>query len=237
MTIPSTRFYGSKYKLVKQIHAEVTKTLPSCHFILDLFGGSASVSLYFQQKGKRVHYNDVMRCNAIMAKGLLCMKPEDVPSEGSIKMLFERKENTNYPTFVSDTYMDIFFTDSENKEIDVVVHNLSLLPDDTHTSLLWYLFIQACLIKRPYNLFHRNNLQMRLKEVARSFGNKKTWDTPFIEHMLKFRQSLMKCVATPRSADQVVVTQSTYEAVEDTGYDTVYMDPPYSRRMSEIRTT
>ena len=38
---------------------------------------------------------------------------------------------------------------------------------------------QACLMKRPFNLFHRKNLYIRTANVERQFGNKTTWETPF----------------------------------------------------------
>lgn len=45
---------------------------------------------------------------------------------------------------------------------------------------------QSCLAKRPYNLFHRKNLEMRTRDVVRGFGNKATWDRPFSEHFRTF---------------------------------------------------
>jgi hypothetical protein len=86
---------------------------------------------------------------------------------------------------------------------------------------------QAAMAKRPYNLFHRSNLYMRTAEVARSFGNKASWDRGFTEHFRAFAaeanaaiiNSGGRCRALCRDALDV-----------DPVYDLVYIDTPYINR-------
>ena len=82
-----------------------------------------------------------------------------------------------------------------------------------------------CIIKRPYNLFHRANLYVRTSEVTRSFGNKVTWDKPFAEHFVAFVQQANLAVF---NNDKPCLSLN-YDAMKiaDCKYDLVYIDTPY----------
>ena len=60
-----------------------------------------------------------------------------------------------YPTFVYDTFKDIYFTDEENQWIDILQQILILSKTFTKSPLPFALYFRPCIIKRPYNLFHR----------------------------------------------------------------------------------
>ncbi len=87
---------------------------------------------------------------------------------------------------------------------------------------------QACIIKRPYNLFHRKNLYIRTADVKRGFGNKATWDKPFVEHFSNFAPEANAAVfdmGVPLSAPTCL------DALDIPGhFDLVYIDPPYVNR-------
>ena len=91
-------------------------------------------------------------------------------------------------------------------------------------SIAYFALFQSCIIKRPYNLFHRKNLYVRLQEVERSFGNKKTWDTPFEVHFRKFVEEANNSIF-----DNGEICRSINQNVFDveTNYDFVYIDTPY----------
>ena len=83
---------------------------------------------------------------------------------------------------------------------------------------------QACITKRPYNLFHRKNLYVRFQDVKRSFGNKKTWDTPFETHFRKFVGEVNRSAFDNNKP----CVSSCTDAISLTGsYDLVYIDTPY----------
>ena len=107
-------------------------------------------------------------------------------NDNDIDFILEKHPNIEYPTFIYDTFHDIYFTDEENKWLDVVITNIGQIKDKYKQALAYYALFQSCIIKRPYNLFHRKNLYIRTAEVKRSFGNKKTWDTSFEDHFRKF---------------------------------------------------
>jgi len=84
---------------------------------------------------------------------------------------------------------------------------------------------QACLAKRPFNLFHRANLNIRLASVKRSFGNKTTWEHPFSELFNKYVIEYNKAIFSNGQENRVV---GGYDALSaPNGVDLVYLDPPY----------
>jgi adenine-specific DNA-methyltransferase len=175
---PSTRYQGSKAKLVQWIWNQVAGLdFTTC---LDAFGGTGAVAYRLKQAGKQVTYNDLLHFNYYMGLALVensraTLTPEQVDG------LLARHPEQSYPTFVQDTFADIYFTDSENAWIDQTITNIRQLADPYQFALAFFALCQACIIKRPYNLFHRKNLYIRLANVERSFGNKTTWDRPFDE--------------------------------------------------------
>jgi adenine-specific DNA methylase len=84
---------------------------------------------------------------------------------------------------------------------------------------------QACLAKRPFNLFHRANLSLRTTSVERTFGNKTTWERPFEELVLRFVNEYNAAVFCNGQKNKVI---GGYDALNSpNGVDLVYMDPPY----------
>lgn len=83
---------------------------------------------------------------------------------------------------------------------------------------------QACIIKRPFNLFHRKNLYIRFAEVDRSFGNKTTWDRPFEEWFRVFADEANRAVFDNRQENCALNMDVMTVPGE---YDLVYIDPPY----------
>ena len=84
---------------------------------------------------------------------------------------------------------------------------------------------QACLAKRPFNLFHRANLNIRLASVERSFGNKTTWEHPFYELFNRYIVEYNRAIFSNDQENSVV---GGYDALSaPNGVDLVYLDPPY----------
>jgi adenine-specific DNA-methyltransferase len=240
LILPKTRYQGSKAKLVKTMHKECKQNLPVFQIVLDVFGGTGIFSLYLQNQGIGVVYNDIMHFNSRVADALLNAKLHDVPSEEELQSLFAEMDHT-YPTFIQDNFKDIFFLDGENGQLDVVIENIRRLSaiEPNKGNVCMYLLIQSCIIKRPYNLFHRKNLEMRTKEVERKFGNKTSWDTTFLNHMIKFRKELVETIRSSQRDDrheqQLCANIFTYpfDQIPDdvvNVVDTVYLDPPYFRK-------
>lgn len=219
--LPSTRYQGSKYKILKWIDY-YTKEL-KFDSVLDAFGGTGCVGYMFKNNGKQVFYNDSLKFNyysgvALIENSNIILDTEDVD------FILKKHDIIKYPTFIFDTFKDIYFTDEENKWLDIVITNIRHIKEKYKQALAYYALFQACIIKRPYNLFHRKNLYIRTAEVKRSFGNKKTWDTPFEAHFRKFVEEGNNAVF-----DNEKINKAFHCDVFDLDIkaDLVYIDTPY----------
>ena len=226
---PSTRYQGSKAKLVEWIWEQVADLdFATC---LDAFGGTGAVAYRFKQAGKQVTYNDLLRFNhfvglALIENDAVRLGPEEV------NWLLARHPEITYPRFVQDNFSDIYFTDEENNWIDQTITNIRGLTDQYRYALAFFALCQACIIKRPYNLFHRKNLYIRFADVDRSFGNKITWDRPFAEWFRVFVGEANRAVFDNGKPHRAL----NLDAVDVPGeYDLVYIDTPYiSRRGAAV---
>ena len=219
-SFPRTRYYGSKRRLLAWIHESI-KGLPF-DSVLDGFGGTASVSLLFKAMGKKVTFNDALLSNTLAAKAILA---NDLTLDLQQAFNFI-DEITPINGFISKTFGGLYYTDVENCWLDAAALKIHKLEDPLERSTYLYCLFQACLMKRPFNLFHRANLNLRTnKNVKRTFGNYVTWEITFPKLMkarlcdlFKFDQSSLQPVKILDYGDIATV---------DAGYDLVYLDPPY----------
>lgn len=217
---PSTRYQGSKRKLLSWIEEQLVSLEFSS--ALDAFGGTASVSYLLKALGKRVTYNDTLAWNCLVGRALI----ENSGARLSTRTLDSLCESADqgYEGVVTRNFSGIYFTDEENLWIDAMVSSIRALSDERERAIAWYALFQSCICKRPYNLFHRKNLYVRLSEVKRGFGNKKTWDTPFEIHFRKFVAEANAAVFDNGHLNQA----HCGDALEaSTDHDLVYIDPPY----------
>lgn len=220
-SFPSTRFQGSKLKIVDWIWEEI-KDL-KFQTVLDAFGGTGSVAYMFKRRGKKVTYNDILKFNYYI--GLALIENDKVRlTDEDIEFLLARHNDITYPTFIADTFRDIYYTDQENQWIDMVVTNIKLLNDKYKQALAFFALFQACIIKRPFNLFHRKNLYLRFANVKRDFGNKASWDTPFEIHFRKFIEEANNAVFS-NSQENKALNLDVFDIKWD--FDLVYIDTPY----------
>lgn len=219
---PSTRFQGSKRKFVDWIWATVKHLDFSS--ALDVFGGTGAVSYKFKLENKHVIYNDKLKFNWIIGNALI-QNSRIMLNEDDINDLLANGKETDFPKFIQTTFNNIYYYDDENAWLDRIVYNINYnLEDPFKQAIALFALFQSCIIKRPYNLFHRANLYMRSADVERSFGNKSTWDTPFDFHFRVFAKEANNAIF-----DNGVENLSTnLDALETpVGADLVYIDPPY----------
>ncbi len=218
---PTTRYQGSKLKLLPWLWENLRPL--AFHTALDAFAGTGCVSYMLKSKDKQVTYNDYLRFNQLIGVALIENSHARLTAK-DIGILLTRHRGVHYDDFIARTFADIFFTDEENIWLDMVCQNIPLLEDRLKRALAYYALFQSCIIKRPYNLFHRKNLYMRTSEVQRSFGNKATWDTPFEVHYLNFVEE-----ANAAIFDSGVACKALCGDAGDVPgqYDLVYIDPPY----------
>jgi len=219
---PSTRYQGSKEKIASWIWESI-KDLGFDSF-LDAFGGTGSVSWWAKRHGKEVLFNDVMRSNYYM--GLAIIENEVIRlSKTDVDDLLA-KHDFEGPGFIQETFRGIYFTDEENSWLDMIVANIKAHTDSYKRALALSALFQSCIIKRPYNLFHRSNLYMRLANVKRGFGNKATWDTPFETHFRRFAEEFNSAVFSNGRRNRAL-NLDVFEIPSSLRLDLVYIDPPY----------
>ena len=218
---PSTRYQGSKHKFVDWIW-QCIKDIPF-YTVLDAFGGTGCVSYKMKEEGKMVTYNDILSFNHVIGKSLIENRNVQLVND-DVNDILKQCQTINYPNFIEKTFKDIYFTDEENRWLDVVSTNIRLMNDEYKQAIAYFALFQSCIIKRPYNLFHRKNLYVRLQDVKRSFGNKKTWDTPFEVHFRKFVQEANNAVFDGGNKC-ISINKDVFDI--DSKYDLVYIDTPY----------
>lgn len=230
---PKTRYQGSKLKILDWVHNHL-KDIPHETF-LDAFSGTSCVSHIMKKDNKKVISNDIMICNYWVSCALV--ENQDVfLTDEDISFILNRHLSVNYKSFIFDNFKDIYYTDEENIWLDTVIQNINMMENKYKKALaLWALF-QSCIIKRPYNLFHRKNLHIRTADVERSFGNKTTWDKPFNHFFQKFAKEgneavFSSNVCSSSNKDILMLSSETHG-----GIDLVYLDPPYIPEKGSITT-
>jgi adenine-specific DNA-methyltransferase len=221
---PSTRYQGSKRKIIPWLWSHFRRL--EFASALDVFGGTGSVSYLLKKMGKRTTYNDYLGFNRQI--GMALIENNDVLLTPTDIEIAREASPRRHGDFVQETFREIYFTDEENEWIDkTVTHIDSLSGAPYKQALMRYALFQSCLVKRPFNLFHRRNLYVRFANVDRQFGNKTTWDRPFSKVFGAFcaeANSLVfkgdrKCKAICHDALEIPTRK----------YDLVYIDPPYLR--------
>lgn len=221
---PQTRYQGSKRKLLRWIWDHIKDLdFTTC---LDALGGTGCVAYLLKVQRKAVTYNDLLRSNYLIGKALVenshtKLEPHEV------EQLIRRHPSVAYPDFIQRTFRGIYFNSKENAWLDTVCGNIKHLGDEYKQAVAYYALFQACIVKRPYNLFHRANLYMRTSDVPRSFGNKATWDRPFEEHFRKYALEASEAVFDS-GVPCLALNQDVFEM--ERNFDLVYIDPPYMNR-------
>lgn len=228
---PSTRYQGSKRRILDWIYENV-KDL-KFETVLDGFGGTGSVSYLFKMMGKKVTFNDILLSNyqigtALIENNTIKLNQEDMN-------FVITKNGFQYPTFIQDTFKDIYYLNKENKWLDIVAFNIKMLSENYQgnrlkkkRALAYYSLFQACLSKRPYNLFHRKNLYLRKADVNRSFGNKITWEKDFSDLFIKYNSEISEKIFS-NGLKHRAMCKDILKINKKYSFDLVYLDPPYTR--------
>jgi adenine-specific DNA methylase len=221
---PRTRYQGSKYKIADFIFNNIRDL--KYDTVLDVFGGTGVMSYGFKKLGKKVIYNDILRSNYFIGKALI-ENDRFLLKDADIAEILNVKKKRPYPKFITHTFNGIYYRDKENEWLDRVIFNINDISNEYKKSLAFFALFQACLAKRPYNLFHRANLYMRTSRVERSFGNKTTWETPFPVLFKRFAKEANGAIFSNRKKN----LSSNKDALKLTKkIDLIYIDPPYIAR-------
>jgi adenine-specific DNA-methyltransferase len=140
---PATRYYGNKRKLLTWIY-EVTSTLAFAT-VLDLFGGTASVSLLFKAMSKQVTYHDGLTFNSDVAHAIL--SDSVALDEVWVSEFLGRLQPCK--GVVAENFDGLYYTADENRWIDgFMAAQAAQTLGGPERRLLRYLLYQACLRAR-----------------------------------------------------------------------------------------
>jgi len=228
---PTTRYQGSKRKLVDWVWGTMQEAPIKFDSLLDVFGGTGSIAHKAKQFNTETHYNDYLRFNHQIGLAII-ENNEYTLSEDDVEFLLASHDHITYSSFIQNEFEGVYFTESENKWLDMMHANIAVLENKYKRAIAFAALSQSCLAKRPYNLFHRANLYMRTEDVERSFGNKTTWDKPFEQH---FRENVSEYnAAVFDNGEQNTASNNDimqWETPPQT--DLVYLDPPYYDRTKQ----
>lgn len=226
---PSTRYQGSKRQIKDWVWNQINQF--ELDSLLDAFGGTGAIAHQAKRYGIRTLYNDYLTFNHQIGKALI-ENDRVLLSDDDVDHLMERHSAYDYPSFVANEYEGIYYTDEENRWLDMMHRNIQSLEDEYKRALAYAVLVQACLAKRPYNLFHRANLDLRTRDVDRSFGNKTTWERSFEEHFREkvgeFNDAVFENGRDNRAFNRDIIAWDNPPMT-----DAVYIDPPYYDRTKE----
>lgn len=207
---PGTRYMGSKNKIINQIW-NVLKGYDFSSFF-DAFAGSNVVGYFMKSKGKKVITNDFMAISYITAKAIIQNSHVHI-GENDIDFLLGNENKANY---VSNTFRDLYFSDEDNRFLDKVRYNISLLDCEFSRAIAMSSLVKACMKKRPRGIFTfvghryddgRNDIKKSIKDH-------------FIDNLEVFDAAVFDNYTQCESYNSL--TQEL-----DVEADLVYFDPPY----------
>ncbi|MCP3678770.1 MAG: Dam family site-specific DNA-(adenine-N6)-methyltransferase [Gammaproteobacteria bacterium] len=214
---PSTRFMGSKEKLLPYIQ-DVVKSF-EYESVLDLFSGSGVVSYFFKSLGKTVYSNDYMGMSTTFTKALVENSHHQLSDEEINTLFLPVKDDDKW---VQRTFQQRYFSDEDNRIIDRVRQNIQQIRPSKKRAIAMMGLIRACLKKRPRGIFTytgmryddgRLDLRKSLAdhiETSIKQINAAVFDNGKVHHV--------------KQGDALSVRRQT---------DLVYIDPPYYSPLSD----
>lgn len=148
MQYPSTRYMGSKNKLLAEIWAVASQF--EFDTALDLFSGSGVVGYMLKSHGKAVVSNDYMAMSATFAKAMIENNEVTLPQAEALLLLEPKKPTDN---FVETKFQGLYFSDDDNRLIDIVRANIKAVKNPYKRAIAMSALIRACLKKRPRGIF------------------------------------------------------------------------------------
>src|SRR5260370_34893333 len=121
---------GSKRALLPFIFDRIS--LLNFDSVLDVFSGSACVAYGFKQRGNEVHSNDFLRFAFRVAHATIENNGTRL-DEDDLSLLLRR--NKRAPTFIQETFADLYFEREEDAFLDNLWANIQQLTNSLKRSL------------------------------------------------------------------------------------------------------
>lgn len=214
---PSTRFMGSKNKMLDEIWQACNKF--DFDSVLDLFSGSGIVSYMFKSQGKTVYSNDYMAMSAVYTKAMVENNFVTLSLLEATKLLRPTRRNDH---FVAETFKDLYYSDEDNDLIDRIRANIKSVQDPFKRSIAMAALIRACIKKRPRGIFTYTG--------HRYDDGRRDLQTALKDHFINAVELVNNAVFN----NEKINLSKRGDAMLFTGKpDLVYMDPPYYSKLSD----
>lgn len=215
---PSTRYMGSKNKLLSEIWAVASQF--NFETAIDLFSGSCIVGYMFKAHGKAVISNDYMVMSATFAKAMIENNDTTLPMFEALSLLEQKKPNDG---FVEKTFSGLYFEDDDNRLIDILRANIKAVKNPFKKAIAMSALMRASLKKRPRGIFtyvgHRYDDGR--KDLTMSFR------AQFLEAVEAVNAAVFDNSKTNKARNGDAMTLKNSKA------DLVYIDPPYYSPLSD----
>ncbi len=215
---PPTRFMGSKRKLLGEIWSVASRF--DFDTVVDLFSGSGIVGYMFKAHGKTVISNDYMVMSAVFSKAMIENNTVILPMDEAKRLLIQQGEIDN---FVSDTFKDLYYTDEENRLIDILRSNIAAIEDQYKKAIAMTALIRACTKKRPRGIFTYTG--HRYDDGRKDL--QKTLSQQFLEAVEAVNNAVFDNHKVNKSINGDAMSLTIKKP------DLVYIDPPYYSPLSD----
>lgn len=218
LMFPSTRYMGSKSKLLGEIWAIASQF--EYDNVIDLFSGSGIVSYMFKAKGKNVTSNDYMAFSANITKALVENNNKTLSADKALELV-----STNWPNdgFVGKTFSGLYFSDEDNSFIDSMRAGISKIRNPHERSIAMAALVRSCLKKRPRGIFTYTGMRYN--------DGRKDLQLTFAEHFLAGVEQFNDAVFDNDGKSRSRVGDAMTVASQDDAL--VYIDPPYYSPLSD----
>ena len=215
---PSTRYMGSKNKLLSEIWAVASQF--QFESAIDLFSGSGIVGYMLKSHGKSVVSNDYMAMSTTFSKAMIENNEITLSPTEALALLEPKHPNDH---FVEKTFQGLYFDDDDNRLIDILRANIKAVRNPYKRAIAMSALIRSCLKKRPRGIFtyigHRYDDGR--KDLTMSFR------AQFLEAVEAVNAAVFSNGKINKARNGDAMTLKNKKA------DLIYIDPPYYSPLSD----
>lgn len=217
---PQLRFMGSKHRLLPWIHEVLTQL--EFDSALDAFSGSGCVGYLMKAMGREVTANDSLNFSATIARALI-ENPGTTLNKSELEgvLSYDRR----HQRFIERTFSGVFFTPEDLRFLDRVCWNIRKLRDPYKRAIAVSALIRSCAKRQPRGVFTVAGDPEHYKDGRRDL--KLTLREHFLEQVPVYNSACFDNGRNNKALHQDVF------ALDPTGYDLVYLDPPYVPRADD----
>lgn len=218
LAYPPTRYMGSKNKLLSEIWAIASQF--EFDTAIDLFSGSGVVGYMLKSHGKAVISNDYMAMSTTFAKAMIENNTITLSDSEALFLLEQRKPADR---FVEKTFQDLYFSDSDNRLIDILRTNIKSIKNPYKRSIAMSALIRACLKKRPRGIF---------TYIGQRYDDgRKDLLMPFRDQFLDAVRMINAAIFDNGKKNKAINKDAMNLKPKESGL--VYIDPPYYSPLSD----